>query len=72
VGVLLRRKLIDAELIQEVFGSHAINIWGKLKPLFEETERQTGKPHVWQAVEYLYNEMKKREQQLQQAGAKNG
>jgi len=64
-GVLLRRKLIDVGLVQEFFGSTVIDIWEKLKPLFEEEEKRTGKPHVYQAIEYLYNEMKKREQTLQ-------
>jgi len=63
VGALLRRKLIDAELVQDLFGHHVITIWEQVKPLLEEEEKRTGKPHVWKAVEYLYNEMKKREQQ---------
>jgi len=65
-GVLLRRKLIDVGLVKDLFGSTVIGIWGKYKPLFEEEERRLGRPHVYQAIEYLYNEMKKREQRLQQ------
>lgn len=63
VGALLRRKLIDIELVQDLFGSTVISVWEKLKPLLEAEERRLGKPHVWKAAEYLYNEMKKREQQ---------
>jgi len=70
IGALLRRKLIDVELVQDLFGPTVISIWEKLKPLFEEEERRLGKPHVWKAVEYLYNEMQKyyepRLQQTQQ------
>ena len=66
VGVLLQRKLIDVELVQDLFGSTVTSIWEKLKPLYKEEERRLGKPHVWKAVEYLYNEMQKREQRLQQ------
>jgi hypothetical protein len=67
VGVLLRRKLIDVGLVQDFFGPTVIDIWEKLKPLFKNEEEQTGKPHVYQAIEYLYSEMKKREQKLQQS-----
>jgi len=67
VGVLLRRKLIDVGLVQDFFGPTVMGIWGKFKPLFEEEEGRLGRPHVYQAIEYLYNEMKKREQTLQPA-----
>jgi len=66
-GVLLRRKLIDVGLVQDFFGPTVVEIWEKYKPLFEEEERRLGRPHIYQAVEYLYNEMKKREQRLQPA-----
>ena len=62
-GILLRRKLIDAELVQDFFGPTVIETWEKYKPLYEEEERRLNRPHVYQAVEYLYNELKKREQQ---------
>ena len=65
VGILLRRKLIDIGLVQEFFGSTVIEIWEKVKPLFDEEERRLGRPHMYQAIAYLYNEMKKREQQPQ-------
>ena len=64
IGALLRRKLIDVELVQDLFGPTAISIWEKLKKPILEDEKRLGKPHVWKAVEYLYNEMQKREQQL--------
>jgi len=64
VGILLRRRLVDIGLVQDFFGSTVIETWGKFKPLFDEEEKRLGRPHVYQAIEYLYNEMKKREQQL--------
>jgi len=65
VGALLRRKLVDAEIVQDLFGPNVMMIWEQqVKPLLEEEEKRTGKPHVFPAVEYLYNEMKKREQKL--------
>jgi hypothetical protein len=61
VGVLLRRKLIDLGIVQDLFGSTVIRTWEKVKPLFDESVKKTGKPHSYPALEYLYNEMKKRE-----------
>ncbi len=64
-GALLRRKPIDAELVEDLFGHLAITIWERIKPSLEEEEKRTGIPHVCKAAEYLYNEMKKREQAQQ-------
>lgn len=69
IGVLLRRKLIDAELVQEIFGSTVTAIWERVKKPLLESEKRLGKPHVWKAFEYLYDEMKKREQTLHAATA---
>jgi hypothetical protein len=57
VGVLLRRKLLDADLVDELFGDAIKTVKEKLK---ENSKDRPG-------FEYLYNEMKKREQKLQQS-----
>ena len=61
-GILFRKKLIDDELVQYFFGDGVVRFWEKHKHLFEEEERRLGKPHIWTALEDLYNAMKKREQ----------
>jgi hypothetical protein len=65
VGVLLRRKLIDFGIVQDLFGPTVIATWEKVKPLFDEETKRTGRPHVYPALEYLYNEVKERERRLQ-------
>jgi len=60
IGVLLNRKLIDLALVDDLFGYIAILVWEKIKPIVEGWRKMT--PRTLQQFEYLYNEMKKREQ----------
>jgi len=67
VGILLHRKLIDIKLVDDLFGRFIKNDWEKVKPIAEGIRKEeTEKYYEW--FEYLYNEMKKREQK----GASHG
>jgi len=66
IGVLLRNKLIDASLVDQLFP--VSTTWEKMKPLVEGMRKEYHDPTVFEWFEYLYNEMKKREQK----GVKNG
>jgi len=68
VGVLLRRKLVDIGLVDELFHGEATIVWKKVKPLVEGRRKELNQPTFYQSFEYLYNELKRREQR----GAKNG
>ena len=72
VGVLLHKKHIDIALVDDLFSSPVKRAWEKLKPLAEGERRQTNRPQIWEWFEYLYNEMQKREQQLERKGASHG
>jgi len=61
VGVLLYKKLIDVDLAARLFRNSAIYTWEKMKPIIEGYRRE-GHPQLLAEYEYLYNEMKKREQ----------
>ena len=63
IGVLLHRKLVDLDLIIELFAVEMF--WLKMKPLAEGMRKQINDPRVYEWFEYLYNEMKQREQKLQ-------
>jgi len=63
VGVLLSRKLADIGLISNLFGPVAMGFWEKIKPMIEDARKQLNSPGFGGGFEYLYNEMKKREQQ---------
>jgi len=68
IGVLLQMGLLDIELVERLTHGHAIRTWEKLKPLIERYRKARNDPKLVEGFEYLYNELKKREQ----AGAKNG
>jgi hypothetical protein len=70
VGILLYRKLVDIELVDDLFSSPIITIWEKTKPMTEALRKHFDRPQIAEWFEYLYNEMKKREQKLQQSAAK--
>ena len=61
VGVLLHKGLIDIDLVDELFGDAVPLMWEKLKNFIEEARRRY-RPGAYLHFEYLYNEMKKREQ----------
>lgn len=63
VGILLSRKLADIDLISDLFGPLAINYWEKSLPRLEDARRQLNAPEFGGGAEYLYSELKKREQQ---------
>ena len=69
VGVLLHRKLIDIAVVDDLFSSPIKISWEKMKPIAEGERKECGRPQIWEWWEYLYNEMQKREQKLQQSNA---
>jgi len=67
VGVLVRRKLIDPDLVKDLMGTSIILHWEKFGSVVKEIRRRYW-PHALEGLEYLYDEMKKREQ----AGVNSG
>lgn len=63
VGVLLRGKPRDIGLIHDLLGEHIRITWEKVKNVMEEAGKRYDM-RVYPHFEYLYNGMKKREQQL--------
>jgi hypothetical protein len=60
VGVLLRNRLIEPSLIEQLI---PVSIsWEKMATIIEEVRKEYHDPHLWEWFEYLYKEMKKREQ----------
>ena len=59
VGILLRAlKLIDIEMVDQLFWDRIKMVWEKTKPL-AEGRRKDISPTFRQYGEYLYNELKK-------------
>ncbi len=60
VGVLISEKLLDINLVQKLFTVEAF--WEKAEPIVKGMRKQLGRPTLYEWFEYLYNELKKREQ----------
>jgi len=61
IGILLFRKLVDIEMIAQMFTMPAKTTWEKVQLLVEGGRRQLS-PLLFEDFEYLYNEIRKREQ----------
>jgi len=62
VGILLRRKLIDIGLVDDLLGNSVKQIWEKVRTPMEYVRKIGIDPRAYENFEYLYNEIKKREQ----------
>ncbi len=66
LGFLLHKRLINIETIEYILSGSTTGLWKKLKLIIEGMRKQYNMPKLFEWFEYLYNEMKKREQRLQQ------
>jgi len=66
IGILLRRRLIDIALVDDLLSSDIVLTWHKMKPIVEGWRKQFNRPQISEWFEYLYDEMQKREQTLTQ------
>ena len=64
-GFLLYKRLIDIETIEYILMGSTIGLWEKLKPITEGMRKHYNLPELSKWFEYLYNELKKREQTTQ-------
>jgi hypothetical protein len=62
VGCLLYKKLIDADLVKDVFSYRVEFFWKRAEPLIKGCRKDSNQPEMGKWFEYLYNEVKKREQ----------
>ena len=60
VGVLLEERLLDADLVSRIL--YTEGIWEKMEPWIIYVRQKLSSPTMFSSFEYLYNEMKKREQ----------
>jgi hypothetical protein len=68
MGVLLYRGLLDINIVVDLFSITTKTTWEKVRLLVEANRKRN--PNMLVYFEYLYNEMTKREQKLQQSTAK--
>lgn len=61
IGMLLKRSLVDIDIVVDSYGGIIQVFYEKVKPLVEGYRKDTRNPHHYEQLEYLYNEIKKRE-----------
>jgi hypothetical protein len=69
IGILLHRKLVDIKLADDLFSTLIKASWEKIRSVVEGVRKYHSSPQIAEYFEYLYNELKKREQKLQQSKA---
>ena len=63
VGILLNRKMVGIDLVEQMYSQSIKIMWEKSKPIQEGLRKKYNQPKWGEWFEYLYNEVKKREQQ---------
>jgi hypothetical protein len=66
LGFLLYKRLIDIDTIEYILSGSTTGFWEKVKPIIEGMRKQYNMPKLFEWFEYLYNELQRREQRLQQ------
>jgi hypothetical protein len=69
IGILLKRKLIDIELVDDMFTTPIKSTWEKMKDITLSYRKARNQQEILEWFEYLYNEMKKRERKSQLSAA---
>jgi hypothetical protein len=62
IGILLKRKLIAIELVDDMFTTPIKWTWEKIRNIILEARKIRNQTEILEWFEYLYNEMQKREQ----------
>jgi Domain of unknown function (DUF4760) len=65
IGILLQRKLLDAKMVEDLFGGSVARAWEQVKTDVFKGRKRFNDPTIYYYFEYLYNEMKRREQKHQ-------
>jgi hypothetical protein len=60
IGVLLRRRLIDYDLVDDLLGNSAIQLWEKVWPVVREARIRSHDNRLYEHFEHLYDEMARR------------
>ena len=62
MGILVSKKLVEVDIVYNFWGDIIQSSWEKIKPLIADMRKDSGAHNMFVFWEYLYNEMKKREQ----------
>jgi len=59
IGVLVKRGLIDINLVDDLMSSYILMTWNKYGPFIKEQQERANRPELWEYFEYLANEIQK-------------
>lgn len=59
IGVLVKRKLIDSTLVDDLMSGNITSYWEKMRPLVKQIRINLNWPQAFEWTEYLYNKIKK-------------
>ena len=62
IGGLVKKKLIDVDLIDGVLALNIVVTWRLLEDIIYGDRESFNTPSLWEPFEYLYNELSKREE----------
>jgi hypothetical protein len=60
MGMLVKKKLIDIEYVDELLSYRIVWWWERTKPVYERERKLMNNPDLYSNIEYLYNEIIKR------------
>ena len=63
IGILVYRKLVEADIVYDFWGDIIQSSWEKIQPLVADMRKDAGDINMFRFWEYLYGEMNKREKQ---------
>ena len=69
IGILLKRRIVNHTMIEDLFGGSIKRAWEYVRKAIYRGRKEMNDPTIYYYFEYLYNEMKKREQKLQRTKA---
>lgn len=58
IGVLVKRKLIDVNLVDDLMSGFILRSWEKIEPIIKEFRERENWPQAWEWIEYLYHQIK--------------
>ena len=58
LGVLLRKGLIDPELVDDLMGGHISLFWRRYGPIIQEFRVRNDSPLAWKDIDYLHDTIK--------------
>jgi len=62
-GVLVKKGLIDVDMVDDLFAGRIKWYWEWGEPFFNAARKSLNDPKLYDGIEYLYNEIMKRDQQ---------